>query len=358
MNRSSRHAIVVLCMSIALSLHAQDGTWHFAVSGDSRNCGDVVVPAIAADATAKGAQFYWHLGDLRAIYDFDLDIVKAKDRVGKPPLTISTYEQLAWNDYIQHQLAAFGDMPVFLGIGNHESIPPKDRSQFIIQFADWLDTPVLREQRLKDDPNDHVLKTYYHWMRDAVDFIYLDNTIGNEVDRFQLAWFERVLDNDAKDSAIKTIVVGMHVPLPDSLAYIHSMSDTPQGEVSGRRVYTDLLKARNSGKKVYVLASHSHFYIANVYDSDYWKSHGGVLPGWIVGTAGAFRYRLPPTAGQADAALTDVYGYLLGTVHPDGNVDFAFRQIKRTDIPQSVRARYTPDVIDECFNGNSETQHP
>lgn len=355
MGRSFRCSIAVLCLSIATSLHAQDGVWHFAVSGDSRNCGDIVVPAIAADATAKGAQFYWHLGDLRAIYDFDVDIVKAKDRAGKPPLTISAYEQLAWNDYIQHQLAAFGDMPVFLGIGNHEIIAPKERTQFIIQFADWLDTPVLREQRLKDDPNDHALKTYYHWIRDGIDFVYLDNT-GNEVDRLQLAWFERVIERDAKDGAVRAIVVGMHVPLPDSLSYAHSMSDTPQGEQSGRRVYAGLLKVRSGGKKVFVLASHSHFYIANIFNSEYWKEHGGILPGWIVGTAGAFRYKLPSTASQADAALTDVYGYLLGTVHPGGKVDFAFQQIKRTDVPQAVKDRYAPEVIDECFSGNSETQ--
>ena len=30
---------------------ASDGSWHFVVAGDSRNCGDVVMPAIAeADA--------------------------------------------------------------------------------------------------------------------------------------------------------------------------------------------------------------------------------------------------------------------------------------------------------------------
>src|ERR1051326_7508089 len=45
------------------------GTWRFIVSGDSRNCGDVVVPAIAADSAQRyRPSFYWHLGDLRAIY--------------------------------------------------------------------------------------------------------------------------------------------------------------------------------------------------------------------------------------------------------------------------------------------------
>src|SRR5215468_3095393 len=50
-----------------------EAPWHFAVSGDSRNCGNVVMPSIAAGAHANNAVFYWHLGDLRAIYDFDED---------------------------------------------------------------------------------------------------------------------------------------------------------------------------------------------------------------------------------------------------------------------------------------------
>src|SRR5882672_2273759 len=47
--------------------------WSFVVSGDSRNCGNVVMPAIAAGAEKNGAVFYWHLGDLRAIYTTDED---------------------------------------------------------------------------------------------------------------------------------------------------------------------------------------------------------------------------------------------------------------------------------------------
>ena len=49
-------------------------TWRFAVSGDSRNCGDIVMPAIASGVVHDGAAFYWHLGDFRAIYKFDEDM--------------------------------------------------------------------------------------------------------------------------------------------------------------------------------------------------------------------------------------------------------------------------------------------
>src|SRR2546429_9528176 len=45
--------------------------WSFVVSGDSRNCGNVIMPAIAASAAKNDTAFYWHLGDLRAIYVTD-----------------------------------------------------------------------------------------------------------------------------------------------------------------------------------------------------------------------------------------------------------------------------------------------
>src|ERR1017187_3662395 len=60
------------------------------------------------------------------------------------------------------------------------------------------------------------------------------------------------------------------------------------------------------------VASHSHYVMDDVYHTPYWKDH--VLPGWIVGTAGAVRYRLPPGRTGSSIARTDVYGYLLATV--------------------------------------------
>jgi len=52
----------------------------------------------------------------------------------------------------------------------------------------------------------------------------------------------------------------------------------------------------------------------DVYQTADWKNK--VLPGWIVGTAGAVRYRIPSEAGPAQKAQTDVYGYMIGTVSP------------------------------------------
>ncbi|MBI1741242.1 MAG: hypothetical protein HY233_12570 [Acidobacteriales bacterium] len=344
---------LLLCTALSLTAQAQQ-PWNFAVSGDSRNCGDVVMPAIAAGVQHNEAAFYWHLGDLRAIYDFDQDF-KQLATAGGAPLRIIDYENRAWDDFIENQISPFGNMPFFLGIGNHETIPPKTRTEFVVQFADWLDTPELQQQRLKDNPKDHRLRTYYHWQRGGVDFINLDNASPDQFDKDQMAWFESVLKADTGDPSIHTIVVGMHESLPDSISKGHSMSESAQGETSGRRVYSQLLGAQNNAhKNVYVLASHSHFFMDGVYNTEYWRSNGGVLPGWIVGTAGAVRRALPPAAGDAKAAKTNVYGYLLGTVNSDRTIEFRFQQIDEKDVPPEVVIRFGQSLVHDCFAANRQ----
>ncbi|MGH9865402.1 MAG: hypothetical protein ACRD4H_08335, partial [Candidatus Acidiferrales bacterium] len=223
----------------------------------------------------------------------------------------------------------------------------------------WLDQPVLREQRLRDNPNDHKLRTYYHWTEHGVDFINLDNATADQFDRAQMAWFKGVLKRDEASPEILTIVAGMHEALPESISSGHSMNESAPGIESGRRVYADLLAAQNDAHKhVYVLASHSHFYMANIYNTDYWRTHGGVLPGWIVGTGGAERYALPPNYKDADAAETNVYGYLLGTVRPNGEIDFAFEKLEKSDIPGPVVNRFTSQFVDWCFDKNSRATSP
>jgi len=125
--------------------------WKFAVSGDSRNCGDIVMPAIAASVTKDGASFYWHLGDFRAIYDFDEDMVPpASLQLEVPHLTISSYLAKAWSDFIEHQLRPFGTLELFLGIGNHETIFPQTREAYLAGFESYLNSPRLRAQREQD----------------------------------------------------------------------------------------------------------------------------------------------------------------------------------------------------------------
>jgi Calcineurin-like phosphoesterase len=328
-------------------------TWTFAVSGDSRNCGDVVMPGIAAGVKQSGAAFYWHLGDFRKNSDFDEDIQHQPEHLAKP-LSISAYQQIVWDDFLQNQIAAFGSLPVFLGIGNHETVWPHTREMYLIQFADWLDTPVLQKQRLSDDGNAHKLATYYHWIQNGVDFITLDNAVNNEFDGDQLKWFEKILARDASNPRTHTIVVGMHEALPDSIAANHAMDDSPAGIASGHRVYSDLLKTQNeSHKLVYVIASHQHFYMAGVFNTAYWREHGGVLPGWIIGTAGAVRYALPAEKADAQAAATNVYGFLLGNVNPGGEITFTFHQLDESDVPPAVVETYKPEFVHWCFAENS-----
>ena len=90
-------------------------SWSFAVSGDSRNCGNVVMPAIAAGVKQYNSAFYWHLGDFRAIYKFDEDyaVEPGINRNGKDP-TITGYLSAAWDDFLSHQISPFADMPIYL----------------------------------------------------------------------------------------------------------------------------------------------------------------------------------------------------------------------------------------------------
>jgi len=158
------------------------------------------------------------------------------------------------------------------------------------------------------------------------------------------------------------VVVGMHRALPDSLSSGHSMNDSPQETESGRRVYKDLLNLRNSfHKNIYVLASHSHFYMGNVYNTTCRREHPEtILPGWIVGTAGAVRYQLPKDLTGADGPENELYGYLLGNVQQDGSIQFEFRPIdkKLSAVPDSVRKLFTDSFVQQCLEGNNSMYQP
>jgi hypothetical protein len=334
------------------------GSWRFIVSGDSRNCGDIVMPAIAAHSAQFAPAFYWHLGDLRAIYKIDEDLAFANINNGKVP-SCDTYERIAWNDFVANQIGSFGDLPFYLGIGNHEVIPPKTEEAFKRQFADWLDQPVLRQQREQDkEPAQPEL--YYHWIQGGVDFIYLDNAPGYFSDA-QLLWLQHRLDHAESDAAVKSVVVGMHEALPDSLANDHSMGDGksgPNARPSGEKAYKALVAFRDHSKKfVYVLASHSHFLMENIFASPTLTQNGAKpLSGWIVGTGGAVRYALPQDPPAS--AKTDIYGYLLGTVGANGEIQFSFQQIHETDLPQNVWQRYPAKTVLWCFEHNSQNKDP
>ena len=357
MTRSSRLVTSLVAAALAIvpaSIRAQAGAWRFVVSGDARNCGDVIAPAIAETAAKNNASFYWHLGDLRWNSDIDEDIRHQPEYV-KKSMTVAAYISGAYTDFIESQIVPFGKTPYFIGIGNHELTAGKTRQDYLLAFTDWLDSPVIREQRLKDNAHDWQMKTYYHWIDRGVDFIFLDNASNDMFDSAQLRWFENVLKADTANPAIHTIVAGMHKPLPEGYSLDHGMNESPTSTETGRRAYADLLKAQTDGHKhVYVLASHQHFFMPDAYDTPYWKEHGGVLPGWIVGTAGAVRYSLPKPSPAG--AMTNVYGSLVGTVQTDGTIGFAFAEVKEADLPKSVTDKYGAEFTHWCFAENSSVK--
>jgi hypothetical protein len=332
-----------------------EGSWRFIVSGDSRNCGDVIMPAIAADGAKFAPSFYWHLGDLRAIYKIDEDMAFEAENRGHA-LACDVYQRRAWNDFVENQVAAFGNLPFYVGIGNHEVIPPKTEDAFKRQFRDWLDQPALHNQRLQDKEPAQP-EPYYHWIQGGVDFISLDNAT-NVFSDDQVSWLAHRLESAKSNPEVKSIIVGMHEALPNSIANSHSMGDNPGSRPSGEKVYQALINFRDQSRKpVYVLASHSHFYMENIFDTPALKENRAKpLPGWIVGTAGAVRYPLPKAAPPT--AKKNVYGYLLATVSADGTIQFSFEEVHESDVPQYVRQRYPATLVPWCFAHNSQDIDP
>ncbi|HEY4640756.1 MAG TPA: metallophosphoesterase, partial [Thermoanaerobaculia bacterium] len=242
--------LVLPIAALAQTTPASDGSWHFVVAGDSRNCGDVVMPAIAEAAKNNNAKFYWHLGDWRAIYTFDEDMVQANILAGTP-LNIQNYLLGAFKDAIDNQLKPFDDrgVPVFVGMGNHETIWPMTRDRFLKTFSAYLNIAAIRDQRLKDDPNDTTVRTYYHVVTNGIDFITLDNGSCDMFDDAQMAWLRKVLARDAADASIRTVVLGAHAALPDSRSCGHSMGNFPNQQKTGREVYNLMLAMRDKSKK-------------------------------------------------------------------------------------------------------------
>jgi len=325
--------------------------WTFAVSGDSRNCGDFVMPAIAQKVKADGDAFYWHLGDFRWIASADQDM-KAMEPAGRRE-SLEEYQRAAWDDFLTHQMASFDSLPVFLARGNHENATPMTRAGYLSKFSSFLNRPEIAAQR-QADGDSATVDPWYHFTRNGVDFITLDNASRKEFSEAQMHWLRSVLDLDlAPGSGIRTIVAGMHEALPHSTSFDHGMDDWDLGVRTGELVYMWLFDAQAAGKHVYVLASHSHFYSPDIFNTAYWEQHSDrVLPGIIIGSAGAHRYRLPKDADKA--SKTNIYGYLQGAVEGDGSVRFSLRELSESDLIASRWPDAPLDAIHECFIHNSD----
>src|SRR6266498_1141544 len=144
---------MLVLLLLACSSSALGQTWTFAVAGDSRNCGDVVMPAIAAGAKAGHAAFYWHLGDFRRMNVID-DDMQAEAKKAKKNLDMTAYLKDTWPDFLRNQIAPFAPLPVYLAIGNHE-LAKRTRAEYLAQFHDWQ--------------NHETEHTYFHWNVDGVE---------------------------------------------------------------------------------------------------------------------------------------------------------------------------------------------
>ncbi len=346
-------ALCVFLLAPAFALtQAPAPLWTFAVSGDSRNCGDFVMPAIAAKVKAEGDTFYWHLGDFRWMSSPDEDLVAIRPE--GHDLKLPDYQGLAWDDFLTYQLAAFGSTPVFLGRGNHENVAPMTREGYIAKFSSFLDRPEIVAQRITDGAAAAPLGPWYHWTQGWVDFITLDNASKEEFTSEQLKWLRFVLDRDlAPNSGVRAIVVGMHEALPHSTGSQHAMDDWGNGERTGDLVYTWLYDAQAAGKHVYVIASHSHYYSPRIFNTPYWQQYSNqIVPGLIIGSAGARRYQLPENADKE--ARTHVYGFVQGTVQADGSIDFALHELSEDDLNQARWPNAPLSAIHDCFVNNAE----
>jgi len=234
------------------------------------------------------------------------------------------------------------NLPFYLGIGNHELVKPRTRDDFRNEFKKWLTQPTIQNQRASDRANGIASTdgdTYFHFLWKGVDIIYLDNaSIYDDQDpgfsEAELTWLDLVLKRDEADPQVKTIIVGMHAALPESISKEHAMDRNCPAFCAGKRAYNRLAATQSRGKKVYVLASHSHYFEEYVYDTPEHNGHG--LRGWIIGTAGAEQYR-PEIR----------YGYLLVEVNSDGIIRASFERVYRDSLPKGPEA-----VARYCFEQN------
>jgi hypothetical protein len=110
---------------------------------------------------------------------------------------------------------------------------------------------------------------------------------------------------------------------------------------------------------VYVLSSHSHFYLVDIYDTEHWRdpANGGVvLPGWVIGTAGAERYALPGEVTAGPDAREHVYGYLTGRVKRDGTIGFGFHELGEPELQDVRSPDYRAEDVAFCVAQNPDPE--
>ncbi|MEI8296692.1 MAG: hypothetical protein WCH32_01595 [Pseudomonadota bacterium] len=128
--------LLAVLLAVAPSFSAWSATaWTFAVSGDSRNCGNAVMPAIAAAVHANGDPFHWHLGDLRRTRGADVrshvygTLTGRVDGVGEVALRFHELDKVALQrarsaDYEAADAAfSFAENPLLERLGSSPPAP-------------------------------------------------------------------------------------------------------------------------------------------------------------------------------------------------------------------------------------------
>ena len=63
---------------------------------------------------------------------------------------------------------------------------------------------------------------------------------------------------------------------------------------------------------------------------------------------------LPVGMVQGPDAQAHVYGYLIGSVARDGQIEFAFHALTEVEQQQARLPDYSPEVVHACIDGNPD----
>lgn len=348
-------AVLGLCAP-AQGKPAGDAPWVFTAAGASADCGSAVMPAIAAASRAQHAAFHWHLGGFRhgSKVDKDALFLRVMQTPGGVP-GILDYAGVAQGDVREHQIKLFAGERIYTTFGAPEEERPLTKYQFQITLREQFEYPELVAQRAADGDrlaNGHGLSPpYYHWRERNVEFISIDTSSERWPEPAQQRWIERVVTRAIVDERIRTVVVATHEPLPHSRAL---EVDCPPRAVVERRegLYQTFARVAAAGKRIYLLSASQHYFLNDLYATPYWQSaeHGAVvLPGVMVGTAGAERMLAP--GSPPDAAPGD-YGYLRAEVAADGEIRFAFVPLTRAELENAPGSDFEPGLGKACSEGN------
>ena len=98
-----------------------------------------------------------------------------------------------------------------------------------------------------------------------------------------------------------------------------------------------LLNLEKSDKKAYGLASHSHFFMLNIFNTKHWRDDEAYCPAGSLGlpAPNAIRCSRSPIGQSRRPRFT---GHMLGRVYPDGTIDSEFTERKTSDIPAAKSA--------------------